>query len=224
MLAYASQNPRPAGRAGSPKALVLIVAGHAALIAAVMAAKMEIIPITPSVPPTVITIPPEKVPPPEPEPRTPQEPQLPQTTFIDHVPPIVPVETMVPNVPIDIGPAIPPLPPAIGSGGGGIAADPPKPAPVKIGAISRTPESALRPPYPNDKLRLEQEATLKLRLTIDARGRVTAVDPVGAADPSFLEAARRHIIRAWRYKPATEDGVAVPSTMIINLSFRLEQA
>jgi periplasmic protein TonB len=71
---------------------------------------------------------------------------------------------------------------------------------------------------------LEEEATLRLRLTIDVRGRVTAVEPVGPADPSFLEAARRHILRAWRYKPATEDGVAVPSTMTINLSFRLEEA
>ena len=60
-----------------------------------------------------------------------------------------------------------------------------------------------------DKRRAEEEATLRLRLTIDARGRVIAVEPVGPADPSFLEAARRHILRAWRYKPATEDGVAV---------------
>ena len=87
-----------------------------------------------------------------------------------------------------------------------------------------TAGDALKPPYPNDKLRLEQEATLKLRLTIDARGRVTAVDPVGPADPSFLAAARRHILQAWRYKPATEDGVAVPTTTVINLSFRLEDA
>jgi protein TonB len=71
---------------------------------------------------------------------------------------------------------------------------------------------------------LEEEATLRLRLTIDTGGRVTAVEPVGAADPSFLEAARRHILRAWRYKPAMEDGVAVPSTITINLSFRLAEA
>ena len=90
------------------------------------------------------------------------------------------------------------------------------------GALRATPESALKPPYPLDKIRSEEEATLRLRLTIDTRGRVTAVEPVGAADPSFLEAARRHILRAWRYKPATEDGVAVPSTTVISLSFRLE--
>ena len=48
--------------------------------------------------------------------------------------------------------------------------DPPKPAPIRTAARFKTPASALKPPYPNDKLRLEEEATLKLRLTIDARG------------------------------------------------------
>jgi protein TonB len=52
---------------------------------------------------------------------------------------------------------------------------------------------------------------------------VTSVEPVGPADPSFLEAARRHILKSWRYKPATEDGVAVPTTVTFNLSFRLEE-
>jgi periplasmic protein TonB len=85
-----------------------------------------------------------------------------------------------------------------------------------------TPESALRPPYPLDRRRAEEEATLRLKLSIDIHGRVVAVEPVGPADPSFLDAAQRHILRAWRYKPATEDGVAVPSSTVINLSFRLE--
>ncbi|MCF2515030.1 hypothetical protein LVY65_08120 [Sphingomonas sp. G124] len=51
---------------------------------------------------------------------------------------------------------------------------------------------------------------------------MTVVESIGPADPGFLEAARRHILRAWRYKPALEDGVAVPSSTVINLSFRLE--
>ena len=61
-------------------------------------------------------------------------------------------------------------------------------------------------------------------IVIDARGRVVGVEPVGATDPEFLAAARRHILRSWRYKPATEDGVGIPSTTVITLSFRLEDA
>ena len=43
MLAYAAKTRSTAGRTGSPKALFLIVAGHAVLIGAVMATKMEMV-------------------------------------------------------------------------------------------------------------------------------------------------------------------------------------
>ena len=63
---------------------------------------------------------------------------------------------------------------------------------------------------------------LRLKLSIDERGRVIAVEPVGRADRSFLEAARRHLIAKWRYKPATEDGKAIASSTVITLTFRIE--
>ena len=69
---------------------------------------------------------------------------------------------------------------------------------------------------------LEQEATLKLRLAIDERGRVVAVDPVGHADPAFLAAARRHILKAWRYQPAKEGNKAIASSTVITLKFELD--
>jgi protein TonB len=94
---------------------------------------------------------------------------------------------------------------------------------VRVGARATTPPDLLRPPYPESKRRTEEEAVLRLRLSIDPRGRVTAVEPVGAADPAFLASARAHLIRNWRYKPATEDGRAVASTLIITLRFELEE-
>lgn len=227
MLAYAAQNPRPAGRAGSPKALMIVVAGHAVLIAAVLTAKMELVTGTPFDPTDIINIrtpPPPPPSPPEPQTRpepSPQEPLV-QDSSIDQTQTIVDMGQAT-SLQVDRGPSVGELLEQIGPGTA-ITPDPPRREIVKTAALARTPDSALRPPYPNDKLRLEEEATLKLRLSIDARGRVTAVDPVGRADPSFLEAARRHIIRSWRYKPATEDGVAVPTTTVINLSFRLEEA
>src|SRR5687768_4192867 len=163
MLAYAAENPRPAGRAGSPKALTLIVAGHAVLIGAVMTAKMDVIRILPTKPPIVFNVPP---PPVEPEVKPHAEPQIPQTTFIDRVPPAVPMEPVVPHIPIQEGPIVQPLPPAGGVGGGIIVA-PPRHVPALSGPRLATAGDALKPPYPSDKLRLEQEATLKLRLTID---------------------------------------------------------
>jgi protein TonB len=63
---------------------------------------------------------------------------------------------------------------------------------------------------------------LKLRLTIDPNGRVVAVEPLGRADSVFLQAARRHLLAHWRYKPAMEDGHAVTSTTVITLRFQLD--
>ena len=70
-------------------------------------------------------------------------------------------------------------------------ADPPKPVLVRRAARFITPAEQVRPPYPVAKQRLEEEASLRLALAIDARGRATSVSPVGAADPVFLDAARR---------------------------------
>ena len=219
MLAYAAKT-RPAGRSGSPRALVLILAGHALLIGAVMTARMGVIP-TDSYDPTEIFNVPIK-PPPPPDPQPPQPRPAEQPSFIERPVTVIDVPSIAPT-PLDKGPPIVPWnPPVIGGGPPLPTVNPPKALSVRVAAIFRTPDSALRPPYPASKLRLEEEATLKLRLSIDTRGRVTAVEPVGAADPQFLAAARRHIIRAWSYKPATEYGAAVVSSTVITLSFRLE--
>jgi len=222
MLAYAAEAPKTAGRAGSPKALALILIGHTAVIAAVLTAKPEIIEQVIDKPPLVFNVdPPAPPPPPEPTVKPQTNPTVTQPSFIEHPTPVVNMDAT--DLSFDHGKALDDITKVIGTEVRLPPINPPLHEVVKVAAVSRTPDSAIKPPYPNDKLRLEQEATLRLRLSIDARGRVTAVDPVGAADPSFLEAARRHIIRAWRYRPATEDGVAVPSSMTVNLSFRLEE-
>jgi len=224
MLAYAAHTSTPARKTGSPKGLVLIIAGHAVLIAAVMTAKMDLAPGASRTITEIFNVP--IVPPPPPPPTTVVKQQAhrqaTQQSFIDDKTTIVNMGQSS-QTQVDHGTDVRDIFPVSGSGDL-IAIDPPKHDPVKVAARFNTPGSALRPPYPLDMRRIEEEATLKLRLTIDTRGRVTAVDPVGAANPSFLEAARRHIIRAWRYKPATEDGVAVPSSTVITLSFRLEDA
>lgn len=210
--------PAYADRKRHPRALMLIVAGHAALLAAVMTAKMDIggnfIPTKTDV--KLIPVPPEPAQnPPEPK-------QAARESVIDTVPRVVPFPQ--PNVPRvdtrplplplrDPGPLIGPVP-AIDSK--------PTPMPVRTGPRFITPESRLKPPYPQQKLRLEEEAVLRLRLSIDERGRVAAVEPVGRTDPMFLAAARRHLIAHWRYQPATEDGRAVASSTVITLRFQLE--
>jgi protein TonB len=230
MLAYAAH--RRQQRKLSPTALTLIVSAHAVALALLVSARIEV-----SGPPPVIKtwvehipLPPEPVPPPpppklEPAPRTP----APQPSNLTQPEPLIDTPTAAPTVDFgppttaivpDIGPVLQtplrPLPPVL---------DPPKPAPpVRVAARFNTPADLLRPPYPEGKRQGEEEATLRLRLSIDARGRVTSVEPVGQADPEFLASARRHLVRHWRYQPATENGRPVATTLVITLRFQLEDA
>ena len=224
MLAYAAH--RRQRRRPSPATLSLIVGGHAVAIAFLVTAKMEVNPFVPKRP---IVIDPIELPkpPPPPEPKPQSESKIPlqqQTSVITPTPPLYP--PLPDNPVVDAGPpttdVIPDIRPIIEAPlGPTVEPLPPAAEPVKVAARLATPADLLRPPYPDSKLRSEEEAVLKLRLAIDARGRVTSVEPVGQADPQFLEAARRHLIRTWRYWPATEDGRPVASTLVITLRFEL---
>lgn len=203
-----------------PNALLFIVGGHAVLIAAVMTAKLAVPPriVDPPIIVRPIPIPPD--PPPIPDsPATKETHQPPRST--PYQPPrTFPVPSLdgptIDTTPIP-QPDLRPIPgPDLGSSTTAI------PQPVRVGPRFMTPERLIKPPYPADKQRLEEEATLRLKLSIDDRGRVTAVEPVGRVDLSFFEAARKHLIAYWRYKPATEDGRAVAATTVITLTFRLE--
>ena len=210
MLAYA---PRPQRQRLNPGALALILAAHAAAIAAVMSARMQY--ERHKQPPTIV----DTIPLP-PDPRTdPVKPPAtqPSASALDAPTPLVPAPLPGPTV-VDL--PSPPLPgPMIGNG-----ADPaPFPAPlVRSGPRFATPDGDIRPPYPESKRARDEEAVLKLRLAIDERGRVVAVEPVGKADPVFLAAARRHILKSWRYQPAMEGDKAVAASTVVTLKFELD--
>ncbi|HKC04053.1 MAG TPA: energy transducer TonB [Sphingomicrobium sp.] len=219
MLAYAANAPRIAERRSAPNALLFIIAGHVAVVAAVMSAKMDLPRRILEGPLVVTTIP---VPPPPPS--NPIRPKAPTAKVISAPEP----QTSIPPTHLEQDP-VEALGPtkintvALGEGGFGIIPEITRPVhyPVKLGPRLATPESELKPPYPQSKLLTEEEAVLNLKLTIDQNGRVVAVDPVGRADPAFLSAARRHLLAHWRYRPASEDGQAVTSSTVITLRFQL---
>lgn len=223
MPAYAP-TPRYADRRLHPNALLLIVGGHALLLAAVMTVKMDL-PTRIFDPPIVVQpIPIPQDPPPAPQPQPRDEPR-PSDSRIERMPVIVPIP-LPDRTQSDPAPFPIPLPdpgPAIGPGVEPAPQPQAQPAaePVRVGPRLATPPSQLRPPYPQGKLEREEEAALRLRLSIDERGRVVAVEPVGRTDRAFLEAARRHLIANWRYRPATEDGRPVASSTVITLRFEL---
>jgi len=222
MLAYAADRPLNGKRQSSPQAMLLIVSAHVALLAAVMSAKMEAPPPIDRKPISVELI--KNPPPPPPNKPLPKQPQpQPLNQWIDHPRTQVPIPlpdpvqvdtsqtTMNPIPIVDAGTAVfPELPKTVVT------------APIRHDAQLLTRPEDLKPPYPASKLASGEEASLRLRVTIDERGRVTAVDPVGYADHAFLEAARRYMIAHWRYQPATEDGRAVAASTVITLRFQLD--
>ncbi len=220
MSAYAP-TPAFAQKHQHPSALLLIVGGHAALIAAVMVVKMDLPSrfISPPTDVTFVPLPPEPAPfPPEPTLNT-----IPSNSAIDRMPVIVPIP--INDSPVVDRPIVSPSPgePIIGTGVVSPLQPPlPIPEPVRTGPRFITPAAMVEPPYPDAKRQRDEEASLRLRLTIDERGRVTAVAPVGPADRAFLSAGRRHIIAHWRYQPATDGGRAVASSTVITLQFRLD--
>jgi len=218
MLAYAANRPVVGKAPSSPTGMLLIISAHVALIALVMSAKMEMTRHQPKDGP-IINVP---VPPDRPPVGPTQRPQHPLPRPISDSHPYVSLPDPNP-VTLDPVPSVYPGP-AVGGAANSIPQFPTQLIPVPMGHEARliTPPDELKPPYPQSKLLNEEEATLQLRLTINDSGQVTAVDPVGAADRVFLEAARRYLIAHWRYRPATEDGHAISSSVVISLSFRLD--
>ena len=222
MLAYAAGRSRIGERRSSPNALLLVISAHIAAVAVLMSVKMDVQRHIPQ-PPLIIRLLHPTPPPPHQQvtrPRTPEQ-QTPPTVY---VPPRsiptrdsseeLPNATPTPRSGDDSGAM--PMPPEP-------RLDPiPTPVPVSTPAQPLTAASDLRPPYPESKLLAGEEATLTLRLTVDQRGRVVAVDPVGRADPVFVSAARRHLLAKWRYKPAMQDGRAVASMLVVTLRFQLD--
>ncbi len=220
MLAYA---PRADQKALRPATLGLIVLGHVGLLALVMTAKSGILITDPPNRPDIFFLPDPETPKPPPPPRQRPDPK-PTDSQIDTVEPTIRTPTTGPDI-AQLPQPIPDPGPTIGTGTE-IVVDPVDPTPpiVRKGPRIVTSGDDLRPPYPVARREAGDEATLKLRLSIDDRGRVIAVDPVGRADPTFLEAARRHILRKWRYQPAMEGSKAIPSTATITLKFELGNA
>jgi protein TonB len=219
MLAYAANRPVAGKRESSPNALLAVISVHVALFAAVMSSKVDVSRIIRNDPP-LIHIPVRPAPPP---PGTTAHPRQQPQTHVTQVDRRTVIHKTTDRAADE--PATDDHPIEIASGGGtGTPYIPPQPttAPIRHEAQLLTSAADLKPPYPASKLAAEREATLQLALTIDGNGRVIAVEPVGYADQEFLASARRHIMSHWRYRPATEDGRAISSTLTVTLRFQLD--
>lgn len=216
MLAYAADRPTIAARRSSPHSFLIIATAHILAIAVLVSIKMDL-PVRIPNPPIVV----RNIPLPQPSQVNPPE-RRPELRDSSPTMPDVVLPTPLPN-------PIPNPGPLAGDPGSFGASDPMPPLPPlpattgeTRGPALLTPPDSLKPPYPRAKLLLEEEASLTLKLTIDTSGRVTAVEPVGRVDRQFFEAARRHLLAHWRYRPALKDGQPIVTTLITTLHFRID--
>jgi len=83
--------------------------------------------------------------------------------------------------------------------------------------------SAPPPPYPAEAVRQQIEGVVTLRVLVDVDGTPLEVEIKRSSGNRRLdEAARRQILRKWRFKPAIRDGVAIQVYGVVPVEFSLQ--
>jgi protein TonB len=131
------------------------------------------------------------------------------TLTYDPPPPVTSISVPPPPVP---APQIPPR----------VEPAPPAPAPVFTAARSIAATHTI-PEYPALSRRLREQGTMRLKLTIDEKGIVTQATVVNSTGFQRLDEAAVNWVKAhWRYTPAMQGRVAVPSMADAIVEFRLQ--
>jgi len=199
-------------RSNKPIGLGIVIAAHAAVLAAIALAPPDVFTRITYVPIQTIAIP-DDPPPPEPMARQTKAAE-PGPTRIDTLVKSAPPADQMPTV--DLRP-IETIETTVTD---------PLPLPIKPVFVAATadPSAAGRfqPDYPLSLVRAGVEGSATVRILIAANGRVKAVELVNASDAAFFEATRKQALRYWRFKPATTDGVATESWRTMTVRFKLQ--
>ncbi len=208
-------------RRRSPFGFATVVALHAAVLGALVLIKGPPI-VERSRPIDTYNVPPVVEPDPEPvPPRTDPQPR-PRSSQLDN--PIR--EIVIPTSGERTEPRLPPIPWDPGPIGDGVTDTPgvePTLPPVRVDArLDPRYAGDLQPPYPPAEERAQRGGTVRLRVTIAASGRVSAVARLAATSDAFWRATERQALSRWRFRPATLDGRPVESSKTMTVHFRIE--
>jgi periplasmic protein TonB len=218
--------PAPIGyldrKSRHPALLTAAVVVHIGVLGAILSYHPEVIGL-PKPPIEFIPLAPVEPPPPPQEKPKKAERQPKAAPAPDRPVVIVPTQ---PAGPIrEFWPEPQPQPPTgTGDGGGTVVKAEPVPPVITLAELDPRYRGDVQPPYPPSLERMEIEGKVTVRLQIGADGRVTSVELVRADDPGFFATTRDWALRRWRFKPATRDGVAVASTLVKTVSFRIVRA
>lgn len=88
--------------------------------------------------------------------------------------------------------------------------------------VAARPRARPAPTYPADARRRGIEGAVVVRMSVDARGRVTDVVVVSAEPAGIFDDVARQTARRYRFHPARRGGEAVASTVEQRIVFKLE--
>lgn len=158
---------------------------------------------------------------------------LPPVTPAPPVPPRMHPRTLPRPRLLPVPVRVPPVRPTPMSTPGRVA-PPRSPAPVAPSADARAPAAPVHarlaylhappPRYPVAARRAGMQGTVMLRVLVDVRGRPRDVIVArGSGFPLLDRAARRQVLRAWRFQPARVHGRATPAWALVPVVFRLQR-
>ena len=91
-----------------------------------------------------------------------------------------------------------------------------------IAAVRLEYASAPPPAYPRDALRIRAEGTVLLQVLVDRDGRPLDVQVQSSSgNRSLDEAARKHVLKRWMFRPAMQEGRAVQAIGLVPVAFTL---
>lgn len=230
ILAASSAHARPAAFAQALAAVQPArIAGLAGAIALNIAALMLLlVPVSAPVaiaPPentTVVSLDPPKPPPPPPPPIQEVTPPRPHTQTAPPVvrqqPTVEPPPPLVFETTSNVG-----LPPPTNTGTEIAKIDPPPPTgPLTTESL----QYALAPPpsYPREALMAGAEGTVVLKVLVDVDGTPLEVEIQRSSGNRRLDdAAKRQVLRKWKFRPAMRDGRAIQVYGLVPVNFSLER-
>ena len=104
-----------------------------------------------------------------------------------------------------------------------VAGDPAAPAqqqPRQVAFSDFKRTHFVAPVYPRDALQKKLSGEVRVRITVDADGKVKAASIISSNPPGVFDRAALEAIRRWRYKPIEIDGTAVEGSGQTNLIFQ----
>ena len=152
-------------------------------------------------------------PPPAPEMATPSVPQIPTPKIAIAHP--QPAPHAITAIAVEKPAVAPSVPPRAAEATSAIA-----PTPAR--GIARTHTT---PPYPPLAVRLGEQGTVRLHISLDSSGAIRGIDVLKTSGSASLDdAAVAWVLQHWRYEPATRDGKPVASSVLADVRFDLRNA